>query len=152
MGGIVRKISKKNMRGKEERRLDELRETKFLTHRVFMRISENMSYEIFKFVDSIDLLQIRCISLGGYQLISNPILRARIKNYLKDKPIAYVNDLLIHINKTMLLFEQKGERVLSFRSLYNFQIKELSENLQFIHLQTLNLSKFTYFLQRKSLN
>ena len=54
---------------------------KYLTERVFGRISENMHYEVFKYLEAVDLLQIRSLNLGGFLLTSNPYLRPRIKNY-----------------------------------------------------------------------
>ena len=64
-------------------RLENLKEEKYLTMRVFVGVSENMHYEIFKYLSWIDLLQIKATKLGGYQLISNKILRSRIKSYIK---------------------------------------------------------------------
>ena len=124
---------------KSDARLEHLKQTKFLTQRLFPKISENMSYEIFKFMNPEDLLQIRALTLGGFQLISNTTLRARIKNYLKDK---YISLTLLFENKRKidLLFEQKGERVLSLNSLKANEVKELNENLQFIpNLQSFKL-------------
>ena len=63
----------------EYTKLEQLKHTKFLTQRVFQRISENISYEVCKYVNSQDLLQIRTVTLGGFQLVSSTTLRARIK-------------------------------------------------------------------------
>ena len=43
-----------------------------------------MHYEIFKYINSKDLIEIRVIKQGGYELISNQILRSRIGNYLQN--------------------------------------------------------------------
>ena len=93
-------------------RLAKLKESKFLTKRVFQRISENMSYEIFKYINSQDLLEIRVLNLGGYQLISNPYLRSRIKNYLKDKPYTSFTDFVNNNERINLLFEQTNLQTL----------------------------------------
>ena len=124
---------------KSQSRLEQLKHTMFLSHRIFPKISENMSYEIFKYVNSQDLLQIRASSLGGFQLISNTTLRARIKNYLKDK-IIFLTDLFANKGKISLLFEQKREKVLSFTLLNAKDAKELAQNIEcFPNLQALNL-------------
>ena len=65
----------------EEDRLSKLIADKFLSSRIFKRISENMHYEIFKYLNALNLVNIRGTNLGGYQLTSNNILRSRIKNY-----------------------------------------------------------------------
>ena len=66
---------------RENESLNQLKYTKFLTQRIFSRVSENMHYEIFKYMDCYELLQVRAITLGGFQLTSNKLLRSRIKNY-----------------------------------------------------------------------
>ena len=111
-------ISNKNMKREEHMSLQQLKETRFLTHRLFGEISENMSYEIFKFQNSTDLLQIRALNLGGYQLISNPYLRARIKNYLKGKPFPTLTGLLYDIGRSNLLFEQTNSHMLNLSNIY----------------------------------
>ena len=123
----------------EQPRLKQLKHTKFLTYRVFQRISENMSYEIFKYVNSQDLLQIRASTLGGFQLLTNTTLRARIKNYLKDK-IVSLTDLFANKEKINFLLEQKGERLLSLKSLEAKGIRNFTQNFKFIsNLHSLNL-------------
>ena len=129
---------------KSESRLEQLKHTKFLSHRIFPKISENMSYEIFKYVNSQELLQIRASSLGGFQLITNTTLRARIKNYLKDK-IIFLTDIYASKGNINLLFQQKSERVLSFTLLEAKDAKKLAQNLKCIpNLQSLNLSNIFY--------
>ena len=124
----------------EQTRLKHLKHTKFLTQRIFPRISENMSYEIFKYVNSQDLLQIRASTLGGFQLVSNASLRSRINNYLQDKVIS-LTDLFANKKKINFLFEQKEESVLSFSLLRAEGAKKLAQNMNFIpNLQSLNLS------------
>ena len=101
------------------KRLGELKEERFLSHRVFKRISENMHYEIFKFVSPIDLLGIRITNLGGYQLTSNPIMRSRITNYftmLKCYELDINNiDLGLGARRIRSLFECSGRQILQFR-------------------------------------
>ena len=62
-------------------RLEQLKEQNYLTNRIFGKVSENMHYEIFKYLHPEELLEIRSMNMGGYQLTSNSILRPRIKNY-----------------------------------------------------------------------
>ena len=100
-------------------RLFNLKEERFLTKRIFLRMSENMHYEIFKFMNSIDLLQIRGTKLGGYQLISNNLLRSRITNYFAHlKPILSNHENVEVSNKEIgLVFEQLGKNKLDFGGL-----------------------------------
>ena len=73
-------------------------------------MSENMHYEIFKYVSSTDLLQIKLTTLGGYQLTSNRLLRSRIKNYTKPRIIKFIFPRNIHSEDTsyklQILFER----------------------------------------------
>ena len=104
-------------------RLKELKEHKFLTKRIFQKISENMHYEIFKNMNSTDLIHIRGISLGGYQLTSNPLLRNRIKNYFKfiEPDILEINEELLdkykQAERILLIFEQTGKNELKFQGI-----------------------------------
>ena len=66
---------------KGENRMNILPDTRFLTNRIFGRLCENLHYEIFKCLNYVELLEIRCLKLGGYELTSNITLRSRIKNY-----------------------------------------------------------------------
>ena len=95
-------------------RLKILKEDKFLTNRILQRLSENMHYEIFKYLNVTDILQIRATNLGGYQLMSNRILRSRIKNYFKELPLdikqPFQNDIYSSI---LLIFEQTGDYLLT---------------------------------------
>ena len=65
-----------------EVRLESLKQDIYLSKRFFPRISENMHYEIFKYIDSRDLVEIRGARMGGYQLTSNRQIRSNIGNYL----------------------------------------------------------------------
>ena len=104
---------------KIHRRLEQIKEEKFLTNRIFPRISENMHYEIFKYLNSEELLQIRRTKLGGYQLTSNRILRSRIQNFM---PYLYTklelegpnSDVEINLRKCRLLFGQIQNEELRF--------------------------------------
>ena len=66
---------------RQDKRLAILQKSQFLTKRIMERISENMHYETFKYLNSVDLVEIRGMKLGGYQLVSNKLLRSRIYNY-----------------------------------------------------------------------
>ena len=95
-------------------RLEPLKEQKHLTKRIFKRISENMHYEIFKYLNPYSLLGVRSTSLGGYQLISNTLLRSRIQNYLHllnckllvVEDTEHVFDLEKYRRKIKIYFEQ----------------------------------------------
>ena len=124
-------------------RLDEIRESKYLDNRIFIRISENMSYEIFKYMSSTDLLEIRASKLGGYQLTSNMTLRARIKNYMKVH-ITPLAKILLNVNINKRIFQQIGE--IATPPFFNFikgtETQILTQNFKFIpFLHTLNLGK-----------
>ena len=91
------------------------KEERFLTNRIFGRISENMHYEIFKYLDSRDLLEVRITKLGGFQLTSNKLLRSRITNYLDIKPILHLNaDHAENIRNLRVFFEQIGQNKIVF--------------------------------------
>ena len=96
-------------------RLAYRKEERFLTNRVLGRISENMHYEIFKYLDSRDLLEVRITKLGGFQLTSNKLLRSRITNYLDIKPILHLNaDRAENIHNLRVFFEQIGQNKIVF--------------------------------------
>ena len=109
-------------------RLTGLKNERFLTHRVLQRISENMHYEIFKYVDWKQLLEIRGINLGGYQLISNRILRSRISNYcpIKFPKIKVLElDKVIEDSRIKLIFEQTGRAELDLEGIANVTKKPI---------------------------
>ena len=76
------------------KRLWKLKNEKFLTRELFVGMSENMHYEIFKYMNGGELLEIRRINLGGYQLTSTKLLRSRIKNYYIRNPKLMINTLI----------------------------------------------------------
>ena len=139
------------------KRFQSLETAKFLTYRIFPRVSENMHYEIFKYATPIDLLQVRIIKLGGFQLISNTILRSRIKNYMSNiKPIFDLNlNEDLNARRIRLLFQQTGSQRLN---LNNMQItyKEIVDYSKFLMLvpkiQILNLCRLIYILYRYEFN
>ena len=120
-------------------RLNLLKERKYLTNRVFMRISENMHYEIFKYLSSKDLLQIRSVKLGGFQLISNRLLRSRIQNYFHKILPCELNqtigifDMQLNALRIKFLFEQTGSEILNLESIGK---KEMKKWLQIIQLNS----------------
>ena len=89
-------------------RLKMLKESKFLKIRILERISENMHYEIYKFLDAHELLEIRSMSLGGYELTSNKVLRSRIRNYLRINCLKYLPNNTDIIESISLILEQTG--------------------------------------------
>ena len=110
-------------RNRTKPRLNTLKQQKYQTHRIFQRISENMHYEIFKYVDSITLLQIRTLGLGGYQLTSNPILRPRIKInkpwkiYIQNSGDLTFANYGVDVRRLKFMMLQTGNSSLSFRDL-----------------------------------
>ena len=69
-----------------------------------------MHYEIFKNLNFKELLNIRSLKLGGYQLTSNKILRERIKNYAINIKLDFdksVDEKKI-VRRIKLMFEQTG--------------------------------------------
>ena len=107
----------------ENNRLDLLKQEKFLTIRVFHKISENVHYEIFKYLNYLDLLQIRAMKLGGFQLTSNRIMRSRIKNYFPKNSPKKINIQSVNINIVELIFEQTGEDNLDISSIGENQVR-----------------------------
>ena len=125
-------------------RLNVLKEEKFLTQRVLTRISENMHYEVFKFLNCKELLELRATNLGGFQLTSNKILRSRIGNYfLKIQPnlieennTYYPNYDLCH-KRVELVFEQTGRKLLNFDEIQSSN-KELITTKILIYIMKLH--------------
>ena len=99
-------------------RLQELKVNQFLREKIFPKLSENMHYETFKYLNSRDLLEIRCTKLGGYQLVSNKILRSRIKNYftgrfnIKLSEDVHGEKIEYYDRRVKLIFEQTGMGIL----------------------------------------
>ena len=130
-------------------RLNTLKEEKFLTKRVFPQLSENMHYELLKYISPRDLLSIRGTKLGGYQLTSNILLRSRIKNYFHT--IQYYPhdniDMELIIRRYKLIFEQTGKEKLDFgdMGLGNKGVIKLTNILSAIPQTTkINLSIYIY--------
>ena len=132
-------------------RLDLLQQEKFLTKRIFENISENMHYEIFKYLTSNDLLEVRFTKLGGYQLITNKTLRPRIKNYFEN--IKYVIDenmeqfeLNEENKKINLIFEQTGKEILEIY-INNQDIHYLSQIFEANpHIKGITSSKISLYI------
>ena len=56
-----------------------------LQHKVLDILPENMHYEIFEYLAQKDLLRVRGVNLGAFQLTSNPKLRSRYQKYIHMK-------------------------------------------------------------------
>ena len=97
-------------------RLSNLKKERFLIKRIFQRLSENMHYETFKYLNCEELLEIRASKLGGYLLVSNALIRSRIKNYfqLLQPRINNNENMKVVDYKIKLIFEQLGEEILYF--------------------------------------
>ena len=70
-----------NIYTERDSRIKSLKSSKYLNIRIFKRLSENMHYEVLKYISAKELIQIRGCTLGGFQLTSNSLLRSRITNY-----------------------------------------------------------------------
>ena len=130
-----------------------LRRERFLTNRIFQRISENMHYEIFKYLAANELLEIKLTNIGGYQLTSNQLLRSRIGNYFNK---IYFNlkessNVKSNTRKIQIIIEQTGILILEFEN-EKLREKELTMLSQIIknipELQGINLSKYCYTVFR----
>ena len=123
------------------KRLEELSESKYLSRRIFQRVSENMHYEIFKFLTPIQLLDVALLNSGGFQLISNRILRARIKIYFtilkpiipehstEEKNIYRIKQIFSHNGKFSLIIDKDKVKNEQLHKLFcNFdRLSELRE-------------------------
>ena len=137
-------------------RFSDLKESKYLGKRIFSKLSENMHYEVFKFLSSDDLLSIRALKLGGYQLISNSLLRARIKNYLLIRPRSYISKMESEklAQNIALIVEQTGEKNLNYNyfNIGNEAIVSMANILHKVSLITeMHLSNniYIYMYRRK---
>ena len=101
-------------------RLKKYKHSKHLSTRIFPKLSENMHYEILKYMNSIDLLSIRGSKLGGYQLTSNEYLRPRIGNYIHNITSNILTNYMTISQKDRrikLIFEQTGKSKLKFNAI-----------------------------------
>ena len=132
-------------------RLNLLQQEKILTKRIFENISENMHYEIFKYLTSNDLLEVRFTKLGGYQLTTNKTLRPRIKNYFECiKYIIDENMEQFEVNeenkKIDLIFEQTGKEILEIY-INNQDIHYLSQIFEAnSHIKGITSSKISLYI------
>ena len=97
-------------------RLEGLIGKKYLTERLFSKISENMHFEILKYLDWKDLLVLREVKSGGFQIISNRKLRKPIGNFMNIilSPNLEYKRLAIETRRISLLFVQINMRILKF--------------------------------------
>ena len=108
---------------KQIQRLEGLKQDKFLTQKIFPRLSDNIHYEIFKNLNSRDLLKIKEINLGGYQLTTNHHLRGKmIKNYFSYlKPMLDLSEKSSNVEKNIkivkLIYQQTEKEYLDFRTM-----------------------------------
>ena len=126
----------------EVKRLAELKNEKYLIFKVFEALSENMHYELFKYLNSQELLQIRVLKLGGYLLTSNPLLRSRIKNYFQDLSPRLSQNYTENVHKLHCLFGQIGLNKLSLRqrNIRNIPLKKLLSSFPEINIIDLGIS------------
>ena len=146
-GDSINNVQEANS-NKHSERLKELKLEKFLTQRIFRRISENMHYEIFKYLNYKDLLQIRFSSLSGYQLTSNPLLRSRIKNYMKIIPdLSRSYSLEENKRKLGCMFEQTGNNKITLKGIKwkDLHFAQFTDLLQdFPNISHLNMGNYIY--------
>ena len=120
---------------KDSSRLQSLKAQKYLTHKFFPRIGENLHYEILKYLRAEDLLSIRGTGLGGFQITSNTILRSRITNYFGEE--FHIKLLCEGEKREYALYmkaalEQTGKVVLEIYKIEDDQVSELVNILKLI--------------------
>ena len=95
--------------------LDSLKAEKYLSQRFFKKLSENMHFEVFKFIDNVELLKIRSVNRGGYQLISNKIQRRKLGNHFPEfnPELPSEDSEVFKARKIEFMFEQTGSNCLS---------------------------------------
>ena len=130
-----------------------LPDTRFLTNRIFRRVCENLHYEIFKYLNYVELLEIRCLKLGGYELTSNITLRSRIKNYPHSFDYTFSNiDLeeeARNPRKIKLIFAQIGKNKLSLANIQkdHQKLKHITKILKLLpELTELNLCNIYIYI------
>ena len=77
-------------------------------------MSENMHYEILRCLNWKDLIDVRLINLGGFQMVTNQVLRNKLKNYMNKCPLLIntQDNEYSNIQKIRLLFQQMGKNLL----------------------------------------
>ena len=127
-------------------RLTTLKNQRFLTAKFFAKLSENMHCEIFKNLNSKELLQIRATKLGGFQLTSNPNIRYKIGNNFKYIfPEFSFENTGRDVRLLQHLFEQTGEYKLplGLMILRDEGITQISGVLKYITMvRHIDLSKY----------
>ena len=137
-------------------RLELLKNEKFLYKRLFMRLSENMHYEVLKYLNSEELIGLRGCNLGGFQLSSNQILRKRIGNYLGNiKPFIFHLESQQVAQFIIALFEQVNSwKLISFEemNIESIQLIYLSRAFKFLPgiaiLKLRNIYIYIYIIER----
>ena len=130
----------------------ELKNERFLTKKVFLRMSENMHYELFKYLNYKELIMLRGTNLGGYQLVTNPILRSRIKNYYIRNPYLTLEELIdieYSGKKVELMYEQTGREAFNLEkmNITDEECIQLSDIFKYIpKLQGINLRKLIFIV------
>ena len=125
----------------ERTNLQNLGENKYLTNKIFKNLSENCHYEVFKFLDEYELLELRMLNTGGFQLSSNQHIRGkRVQNYFEKFSLMFSEEinLLKYINYIEMMFVQIGGRYLGISEIYEcesgiIQIVEIFKLFNNIH-------------------
>ena len=88
-------------------RLLKLKKNEILQQKVFDILPENMHYEIFEYLAQKDLLRLRGVNLGAFQLTTNPKLRSRYQKYIHMKA---ENKNIINMleNNNLFVIERKA--------------------------------------------
>ena len=85
-------------------------------------------------MNSVDLITIRGLGLGGLQLTSNELLRSRIKNYLKGiKFHIETNNPAVIANYIKLSFQQTKKQKLIFDSVKRQNIVDFFEFVRMLY-------------------
>ena len=112
-----------------------------------------MHYEIFKYLNNVDLLAVRGTKLGGYQLTSNSLLRSRIQNYFyylsPNLELRDSSGIFTNLNRIELIFGQTGNEKLDFGGMKIGAegFIQLAKTLKLVHrIQELNLCKYGVYI------
>ena len=131
--------------------LRKIKEQNFMIFTLFQRIPEYLQFEIFKYLDKYELLEIRAVNLGGYELASKPSLRSKIMNYFPKIRWIFSTEYADNIcaQQINLIFEQIGKKELDLegRSIENKDLFKISTMFILIpQTVELNISKFFYYI------
>ena len=138
--GDIELIMNKQKEG--DSRLNELRENNSnRKDRLFGKMSERMHIEILRHLDWKELINVREVNRGGFQMLSNEGIRKSLGNYMKECcPLLLREDS--DVPKTLLLFAQMGGNILK----YNLG-SQVGDHLRYLFWLTTNMNVHIQHLQ-----